>query len=94
MGATKPAAEGTLSIKKCIFEDLEGSGYYFGSDGLRSPLKGMRSPGEPEYDGSEDIGSLAAAIETHTNTRARAQDAAAPIEKLSLDEMKQASGYF
>jgi hypothetical protein len=48
-GATKTPDEGTVSIKKCLFEELGGNGWYWGSDGLRSPLHVMRSPGEPEF---------------------------------------------
>lgn len=51
MGATKKPEEGTVSIMKCLFEDLPGNGYYYGSDGLRSPLTETRNPGEPEYKG-------------------------------------------
>ena len=29
----------------------EESGWYYGSDGARSPLHFMRNPGEPAYDG-------------------------------------------
>ena len=29
----------------------EESGWYYGSDGVRSPLHFMRNPGEPAYDG-------------------------------------------
>ena len=50
-GASKPPSEGTVAIRKCLFEDLGGSGWYYGSDGVRSPLHFMRNPGEPEYDG-------------------------------------------
>lgn len=50
-GATTLPHEGTVSIRKCLFEDLPESGYFWGSDGLRSPLYYCRSPGEPEYDG-------------------------------------------
>eukprot|EP00656_Telonema_subtile_P048485 TRINITY_DN5787_c0_g1_i5.p1 TRINITY_DN5787_c0_g1~~TRINITY_DN5787_c0_g1_i5.p1 ORF type:complete len:106 (+),score=4.46 TRINITY_DN5787_c0_g1_i5:3-320(+) len=39
-------------LAKMLFEDLPGNGYYFGSDGVRSPYHFMRSPGEPEYDGN------------------------------------------
>ena len=28
-----------------------GNGWYYGSDGLRSPLHYMRNPGEPPWDG-------------------------------------------
>ena len=49
MGASKSPEEGTVSLRKCLFEDLPKSGWYWGSDGLRSPLHYMRNPGEPEY---------------------------------------------
>jgi len=52
MGASKPPEEGTVSLIKCLFEDLPASGWFWGSDGLRSPLHYMRNPGEPEYDGT------------------------------------------
>eukprot|EP00532_Pseudo-nitzschia_australis_P013573 CAMPEP_0168224994 /NCGR_PEP_ID=MMETSP0140_2-20121125/12421_1 /TAXON_ID=44445 /ORGANISM="Pseudo-nitzschia australis, Strain 10249 10 AB" /LENGTH=144 /DNA_ID=CAMNT_0008155541 /DNA_START=509 /DNA_END=943 /DNA_ORIENTATION=+ len=51
-GASKKPEQGTLAIRKCLFEPLKhGSGWYYGSDGIRSPYHFMRSPGEPEYDG-------------------------------------------
>jgi len=55
-GASKAPAEGTVSIRKCLFDTFneaeEGrSGWYFGSDGIRSPFHFMRNPGEPVYDG-------------------------------------------
>jgi carbonyl reductase 1 len=50
-GAKKTPEEGTLAIKKCLFEPLEGNGWYYGSDGVRSPYHFMRNPGEPAYDG-------------------------------------------
>lgn len=50
-GASKKPEEGTVSLMKCLFEDLPGNGYFYGSDGLRSPLHVGRNPGEPEYDG-------------------------------------------
>ena len=50
-GATKSPCEGTVALRKCLFDDLTGkSGYFWGSDGLRSPLHYLRNPGEPEYD--------------------------------------------
>lgn len=49
--ATKSPAEGTVAIKKLLFEKLEGNGWYYGSDGVRSPYHFMRNPGEPPYDG-------------------------------------------
>ena len=53
-GATKKPEEGTLSIRHCLFESLSGSGWYYGSDCVRSPLHFMRNPGEPAYDGVVD----------------------------------------
>lgn len=50
-GATKSPDEATVSVMKCLFDELKGNGYYYGSDGLRSPYHFMRNPGEPEYDG-------------------------------------------
>lgn len=50
-GASKSPEEGTLSIMQCLFNELKGNGYYYGSDGIRSPYHFMRNPGEPEYDG-------------------------------------------
>lgn len=50
-GASKSPEEGTVSIMHCLFDELKGNGYYYGSDGLRSPYHYMRNPGEPEYDG-------------------------------------------
>jgi carbonyl reductase 1 len=51
-GATLEPKDGTKSLRHCLFGNLEGKGWYFGSDGLRSPLHIMRNPGEPPYDGS------------------------------------------
>lgn len=50
-GASKTPEEGTVAIKHLLFGDLEGNGWYYGSDGVRSPLHFMRNPGEPAYDG-------------------------------------------
>ena len=50
-GATKSPEEGLVSIRKALFDDLPGNGWYYGSDGERSPYHFMRSPGEPVYDG-------------------------------------------
>ena len=43
--------EGTVSIRHCLFQQLEGNGWYYGSDGLRSPLDVPRDPGTPAYNG-------------------------------------------
>jgi NAD(P)-dependent dehydrogenase (short-subunit alcohol dehydrogenase family) len=53
-GATKRPEEGTVSIRHCLFQPLEGNGWYYGSDAVRSPLHFMRNPGEPAYDGVVD----------------------------------------
>lgn len=50
-GDKKKPEEGTVSIKHLLFEDLEGNGWYYAEDAVRSPLHFMRSPGEPAYDG-------------------------------------------
>ena len=43
--------QATVSIRATLFNDLTGSGYFYGSDGVRSPLIIRRNPGEPAYDG-------------------------------------------
>eukprot|EP00873_Tetraselmis_striata_P022999 jgi/Tetstr1/443263/TSEL_031297.t1 len=50
-GASKAPEQGTVSIRHCLFSPLEGNGWYYGSDAVRSPLHFMRNPGQPEYDG-------------------------------------------
>jgi len=45
--------QGCLSSLKCLFEPVT-SGFYYGSDGLRSPLTMTRDPGTPEYAGEDD----------------------------------------
>ena len=54
-GPSLEPEDGTVSLKKCILEELpkECKGWYYGSDGLRSPLDKMRNPGDPEYTGEE-----------------------------------------
>lgn len=52
-GATLQPEQGTVSLLHCLFGELEGNGRYYGSDGVRSPLHVMRSPGDPPYDGSD-----------------------------------------
>ena len=54
-GATKEPHEGTVSLKKVLFDELPSSGWFWGSDGLRSPLHWLRNPGEPEFDGVVDL---------------------------------------
>lgn len=52
-GASKSPDEALVSIRKCLFDELGPgeNGWYYGSDGLRSPYHFMRSPGEEVYDG-------------------------------------------
>ena len=53
-GPSKGPEEGTLAMKHCLFEALAASGWYYGSDALRSPYHYMRNPGEPAWDGVVD----------------------------------------
>jgi len=47
-----PVEEGTVSLRHCLFEaKKEESGWYFGSDGKRSPIHVTRDPGTPVFDG-------------------------------------------
>lgn len=46
--------EGTRSLRHALFAPLDGNGWYYGSDAVRSPLHFMRNPGEPAYDGRVD----------------------------------------
>ena len=50
MGMKQPS-EGTVAAMKLLFGEPGGSGWYFGSDGERSPLDRYRSPGDPPYRG-------------------------------------------
>lgn len=52
-GARLTPEQGTVSLIKCLFGDVV-SGYFYGSDGLRSPLTVTRDPGTPEYQGEAD----------------------------------------
>ncbi|MGM0558977.1 MAG: SDR family NAD(P)-dependent oxidoreductase, partial [Myxococcota bacterium] len=47
----KPPEEGTTAQMRLLFGDPGGSGWYFGSDGERSPMHRYRSPGDPPYRG-------------------------------------------
>lgn len=47
----KPPSEGTRAPLFLLFEELEGNGRYYGSDGKRSPLDRYRAPGAPAYEG-------------------------------------------
>jgi NAD(P)-dependent dehydrogenase (short-subunit alcohol dehydrogenase family) len=48
-GGGMDANLGTASIRHCLFKELGGNGWYFGSDCLRSPLHASRNPGEPAF---------------------------------------------
>jgi NAD(P)-dependent dehydrogenase (short-subunit alcohol dehydrogenase family) len=52
-GARLTPEQGCVSALKCLFAPVT-SGYYYGSDGLRSPLTMTRDPGMPEYQGEDD----------------------------------------
>ena len=47
----KPPAEGTRSALFLLLGQPDGSGRYYGSDALRSPLDAYRAPGDPPYTG-------------------------------------------
>ena len=49
---TKTPEEGTKSSMHCLFGDANqvGSGRYYGSDALRSPITAHREPGSPAYE--------------------------------------------
>jgi carbonyl reductase 1 len=53
-GARLTPEEGCVSALKCLYDEGVVSGYYYGSDGLRSPLTMTRDPGTPEYQGEDD----------------------------------------
>jgi NAD(P)-dependent dehydrogenase (short-subunit alcohol dehydrogenase family) len=50
-GATKPPEEGTVSIRRCLFQGLDGNGWFYGSDAIRSPLWPLRNPGQAPFTG-------------------------------------------
>ena len=52
-GARLTPEQGCVSSIKCLFGEVT-SGFYYGSDGLRSPLTMTRDPGTPEYQGEDD----------------------------------------
>ena len=51
MGAKQKPEAGTLALHHCLFEPLEGNGWFYGSDAVRSPLHVLRNPGQPAYTG-------------------------------------------
>lgn len=48
----KPVDQGTRAALHLLFDEVDGTGWYFGSDAQRSPLDRYRSPGDPPYDGA------------------------------------------
>ncbi|MEM6930387.1 MAG: SDR family NAD(P)-dependent oxidoreductase [Myxococcota bacterium] len=50
MGMKAPA-EGARAPLHLLFGELEGNGWYYGSDAQRSPLDRYRAPGDPPYTG-------------------------------------------
>ena len=55
MGMKSPA-EGTRASCHLLLGPAEGTGWYFGSDALRSPLDRYRAPGDPPYEPSGEPG--------------------------------------
>lgn len=47
----KPPSDGAKTPIFLTLGDVPGTGWYFGSDALRSPLDRYRNPGDPAYDG-------------------------------------------
>lgn len=47
----KPPSAATRVVLHLLVGDPGGSGWYFGSDAVRSPLDRYRGPGEPAYEG-------------------------------------------
>lgn len=52
MGASKSPAEGAVPVFNCLFGEV-GSGFYYGSDSVRSPLDRYRDPGSAPYKGGD-----------------------------------------
>jgi len=52
-GARLTPEQGCVSSIRCLFQPVT-SGFYYGSDGLRSPLTMTRDPGTPEYEGEDN----------------------------------------
>eukprot|EP01038_Epipyxis_sp_PR26KG_P011611 gene11611-15549_t len=48
-GATLPPEAGTKAPLFCLFDESVTSGFYYGSDAVRSPLDKYRGPGDPAY---------------------------------------------
>eukprot|EP00820_Chromera_velia_P028537 Cvel_11732.t1-p1 / transcript=Cvel_11732.t1 / gene=Cvel_11732 / organism=Chromera_velia_CCMP2878 / gene_product=Carbonyl reductase [NADPH] 1, putative / transcript_product=Carbonyl reductase [NADPH] 1, putative / location=Cvel_scaffold745:25229-26104(-) / protein_length=292 / sequence_SO=supercontig / SO=protein_coding / is_pseudo=false len=52
MGANNPPEKGTIAPLHLLFGDLQGNGWYYGSDAVRSPIDRYRAPGDPPYTGN------------------------------------------
>ena len=48
---TRSPEDGTVPVFHCLFNKLDGNGWFYGSDAVRSPLHTMRQPGEPAFTG-------------------------------------------
>ena len=48
-GAKLTPEQGTVSLRHCLFKELKGNGFYYGSDAVRSPLHVLRNPGEDAF---------------------------------------------
>lgn len=49
-GATNTPEQGTVSALHCLFGPDVGTGKYFGSDAVRSPINKYRAPGDAPYE--------------------------------------------
>lgn len=52
-GAKLTPEQGCVSGLVCLFDEVT-SGYFYGSDGVRSPFTMTRDPGMPAYEGEDD----------------------------------------
>merc|ERR1711957_487614 len=52
-GAKLSPDQGCVSSLVCLFDSVT-SGYFYGSDGVRSPFTMTRDPGTPAYEGEEE----------------------------------------
>eukprot|EP00814_Leptocylindrus_danicus_P002322 CAMPEP_0116027402 /NCGR_PEP_ID=MMETSP0321-20121206/14619_1 /TAXON_ID=163516 /ORGANISM="Leptocylindrus danicus var. danicus, Strain B650" /LENGTH=285 /DNA_ID=CAMNT_0003500773 /DNA_START=53 /DNA_END=910 /DNA_ORIENTATION=+ len=51
MGASNPPSKGAECPVTLLMEDGVATGWYYGSDSVRSPLNVYRGPGDPPYEG-------------------------------------------
>ena len=57
----KSPEQGASASVFLLIDNSVGSGYYYGSDCLRSPLDKYRSPGDPPYTGNWIVSSIKSA---------------------------------